>query len=53
VDVGDDHCRAMSETLAKKILGVASLSDNFESRLSEKSRNALAQQDIVFADHHA
>jgi hypothetical protein len=53
LDVGDDHRRAVGESLAQQIFGVAGLSDDFEPGLGEQSRDPLAEQDVVLADHHA
>jgi hypothetical protein len=53
VDVGDDHCRAVGEALAQQIYGVAGLSDDVQPGLGEQSRDPLAEQDVVLAEHHA
>jgi hypothetical protein len=53
VDISDDNSRMVSEALAQKVLGVACLSDDVESGLGEESGDPLAQQNVVFADHHA
>jgi hypothetical protein len=41
------------EALAKKVRGVAGLSDDVEPRLSQQPGDPLSEEDIVLADHHA
>jgi hypothetical protein len=53
VDVDDHHRRTVREPLAQQILGVASLGDDLESGLGQQSRDSLAQQHVVLADHHS
>ena len=43
----------MRERLAQEVVGVARLRDDLEARLGEQPRDALAQQHVVLADHHA
>ena len=53
VDIRDRDRWPVREALAQEILGVASLSDDFESGIGEQSCDPLAQQHVVLADHHA
>jgi hypothetical protein len=43
----------VSKALAQEIRGVAGLSDDVKPALGEQSRDPLAKQDIVLADHHS
>jgi hypothetical protein len=52
VHIGDHDRRAVRETLAQEIRGIAGLGDHVEASFGEQSHDPLAQQDIVLADHH-
>ena len=51
VDHGD--VGPVRERPAQEVVGVAGLGDDVEAGLGEQPRDALAQQDVVLADHDA
>jgi hypothetical protein len=43
----------MRKALAQQILGVAGLRDHVDPGFGEQPHDPLAQEDVIFADHHA
>ena len=53
VDVGHEQVRPVGQPLAKEIVGVAGPSHHLEPGHGQYSRDALAKEDVVLADHDA